>query len=116
MYFVVECTTMSAPRSSGFCKIRRRKRVVDRDADARAVRAEPRCGLDIDQLHERIGRCLEPDHARGSGQARGYRRRVARIDVAERQTVAPEHLIEQPERAPVEIVGDDDVIACRRED
>ena len=46
--------------------------------------------------------------------ARSTASRSRRVDVAERQLVARQHLVEQPERAAVDVVGHDDVVAGLR--
>ena len=63
----------------------------------------------------RVGRRLDEQHPRLRRESpRSIELELRRVDVAERQLVARQHLVEQPERAAVGVVGDDDVIAGLR--
>ena len=62
-YFVVECSTTSAPSASGCWRYGRRERVVDDDERADRVRRVGR-GADVDEVEQRVRRRLEPDEPR----------------------------------------------------
>jgi hypothetical protein len=90
--------------------VRTGKGVVDDDRNAVAMGDGARAGQ-VGQPEDGIGRRLEkqepgrrPDRALDLAQLR-------RIHVGEVELVLPEHLFEQPIRAAVGVVGDDNVIA-----
>ena len=60
-YFVVECTTKSAPELQRTLVGRRGERVVDGDQRAAAAGDD---ALDVDHVEQRVGRRLDPDQAR----------------------------------------------------
>ena len=61
MYFVVLCTTMSAPRSRGVLEIGAGECVVDHEKDLTTLDSgDP---SDIDDVHEGIRRTLDPDES-----------------------------------------------------
>ena len=90
--------------------VRAGERVVDDQLGVMAM-GEVGRGAEIRQPHHRIGRRLDEQHL-------GRRRHrpldlveVRGVDVGERELVAPQHLVEQPEGAAVGVVGDDHVVA-----
>ena len=86
------------------------ERVVDDQPDVVAVREVGR-GAQVGDPHHRVGRRLDEQHPRRRRHRALDLVELRRVDVAERQLIARQHLVEQPERAAVGVVGDDDVIA-----
>ena len=91
-------------------EVRGHEGVVDAEAHA-ARRADGGDGADVGQAQQRVGRRLQPAELRARLDGGGHRLRIARIDIAEAQAEAAEHLLEQPVRPAVEIVARDDVVA-----
>jgi len=86
------------------------KSIVDDQARVMGVRNLG--GLrDVGQAQDRVGRRLDEQHLRIGADGPLDHFRLRRIDVAELELVARQHLVEQPERAAVGVVGDDDVVA-----
>ena len=91
-------------------EVRAHERIIDDEADA-AAPGDLGDGGDIDQRHHGIGRRFDEDHA-GLGARRVFDvLRLARVHVAELEAELAEHLVEEPERAAVGVVADDDMIA-----
>ena len=90
---------------------RARERVVDDQPDvvtrARASAAARRSVM----RHHRVGRRLDEEQPRLRRDRPLDGVEVRGVHVAEGEPVAPQHLVEQPERAAVRVVGDDHVIA-----
>ena len=113
-YFVVLWMTRSAPSSIGRCTLGLAN-VLSTTITMSCRRAIAADGGDVGQPQHRVGRRLEEQHPR-LRRDRGLDLIELRgVDVAERQPVARQHLVEQPERAAVGVVGDDDVIAGREQ-
>jgi hypothetical protein len=60
-YFVVECTTTSAPRVSGCCRYGEAK-VLSTTSSAPASCATSASAGDVGDVEQRVGRRLAPDH------------------------------------------------------
>ena len=110
MYLVVECSTMSAPRSQRLLQRRRGKGVVHQHLYVRRG-SQLRDRADVGDGEQRVGGRLHPDQPGLRGD-----RRADRVEIGQRHrrvADAPlrEHLVDQPEGAAIGVVGDDDVIA-----
>ena len=68
-------------------------------------------GTDVDQPEERVGRRLEPDHARAPGERPFEMRGIAQVDEARLDAERAQDLLEEPVRAAVHVVAADDVVA-----
>ena len=92
-----------------------RRRCCRRDTRRRALARDRRDRGEVDELQQRVGRRLDPDHAvfgRIAASEGAERRQVDERDVQAGGAAA--HPVEQPERAAVEVVHRDDVVAgCR---
>ena len=93
---------------------RARKRVVDRKdgAPCRWARSAT-AAMSVSRRTGFVGVSMNTSFVAGV-MARSVGRQVRRVDVAEREAVSRQHFVEQPERAAVRVVGDDDVVAGRR--
>ena len=115
MYFVVECSTTSAPNVERLLEVRRREGVVDDDRRADAVRDLGRGG-DVDDVERRVRRCLEPDELRALVEVLGkLGRDLVRGEEREAIPLRLVHLREHPVDAAVHVVHRDDVVAGRDE-
>ena len=113
MYLVVECRATCAPSASGFWRKGVAKVLSTTSCAPRRRAISPQAAMSI-EAQQRVGRALDPEHAR-----RGLERLVdllgpRRVDEAEADAEARHHLREEPVAAAVEVVGDDDVIAGAR--
>ena len=110
-YFVVECTTTSAPRVSGCWRYGDAK-VLSTTSSAPASCAIDGERLDVADVEQRVGRRLDPDQPGLAGPDRGPHR----VEVGDRGGVVPQpprvrDLGEEPVGAAVRVVGDDHVVA-----
>ena len=110
MYFVVECSTMSAPSVSGCCSAGEAK-VLSTNTFAPAAGAISDDRGDVGDRQQRVGRRLDPDQPGAAGDRRAHRVEVGQRHRRVLDTPLPEHLVDQPEGAAVGVVGDDDVVA-----
>jgi hypothetical protein len=90
-------------------EVRRGERIVDDEQRAAAMR-DVSHGGDVSQAHERIARRLEQDCTGGLRHRVGHALRIAGIDVAERQPHVLQDLVEQAERAAIDVFRADDVV------
>ena len=112
MYLVVECSTMSAPSVSGCCRCRRREGVVHQHLCARRRRARSAAMAAMSAMDSNGLVGVSTQISRVCGGDRG----AHRVDVGQRHggvvdTPLREHLVDQPERSAVGVVGHDDVVA-----
>ena len=90
--------------------VRARERVVD-DQPRIVTVGEIGRRSKVGDAHHRIGRGFDEQHP-GRGRHRALDVvEVRRVDVRERQLIAAQDLVEEPERAAVGVVGHDDVVA-----
>jgi hypothetical protein len=87
-----------------------RERVVD-DEPGVVVVGEIRRGAQVGDPHDRVGRRLDEQHPRRRLHRPLDLVELRRVHVGERQVVAREDLVEEPERAAVGVVRHDDVVA-----
>ena len=88
---------------------RRGEGVVDHQ-DQLVRLGDLRQGLDVGQLHQRVGGGLDPQHPRLVGDRCLDCLQVGQVDIAEVQPHRPTtHPLEQPPRAAVQVVAGDDV-------
>ena len=115
MYLVVECRTTSAPSASGDCRYGEanvlsttsRAPAASRATSATAaMSAMPSSGL-VGVSHQ-ITRVSGRSAARSAAD-------VGEVDRGVLDAPRPEHLVDQPERAAVGVVRDDDVVARRQQ-
>ena len=85
---------------------RRRERVVDRH---KRVLAPGDDAFDVDNVEQRVGRALDPDQPRVVGHGALHGIKVGLVDEVERQAPAAQHLVDQPERAAVQVRRHHDV-------
>ncbi len=110
-YLVVECTTRSAPSSSGRWKYGRHEGVVDGQATRRAAGTIAATAA-MSASAAAGWSASRPSTSRVFGSiAAATAAGVARVDVGEARARAAEDLVEQAEGAAVEVVAGDDVIA-----
>ena len=110
-YFVVECTTTSAPSSSGCCRAGEAN-VLSTTTSAPASLPSSRERRDVADLHERVRGRLDPEHLGGAELDRGaHRVEVARVDGRVPHAPVAEDAADEPVRAAVDVVADDDVVA-----
>ena len=115
MYFVVECTTICRSKCQRLLKVWRREGVVDGDelTGAPHARRPPRCRR---ALSSGLRRRFDPEEfGVRAAWPRATASRSRHVDVGEAQAVARENAFEEPVRAAVEIVADDDVVARRKQ-
>ncbi len=106
---------MSAPSSSGRCRYGVAK-VLSTTTIGAAFFCERGDGLDVDDVQQRIGRRLDPDHARVVTNSRLGGGKIRQVDEAEVEPgAALPHTAEESARAAVEIVHRDDVAAAVNE-
>ena len=109
MYFVVECSTMSAPSVSGCCSAGEAK-VLSTNTFAELFRAEfGDCG-DVGDRQQRVGGRFHPDQPGLRGDRRADRVEIGQRDRGVLHTPLGEDLVDQPERSAVGVVGDDHMI------
>ena len=75
------------------------------------ARASLATACEIGDPHDRVGRRFDEQHPRLRTDRPLDLLEPRRVDVAERQLILRQHLVEQPEGAAVCVVGDDDVVA-----
>ncbi len=109
-YFVVLCSTRSAPNSIGRWSAGLAN-VLSTTTDAPRPVRERRGGRQVGEAQHRVGRRLEEQHPRLRGERGVDQVEPPRVDVGEVQVVSPQHPLEQPERAAVGVVGHHDVVA-----
>ena len=113
-YFVVECTTTSAPSASGCWRYGEAK-VLSTTSSAPASWATLGERRDVGDAEQRVGRRLDPDHL-GLRPGR-IAARTASTSATGGEGVleapGPRDLVEEPVGAAVRVVGDDDVVAGR---
>jgi hypothetical protein len=98
----------------GALQRRAREGVVHDEAHAARARDLGGAG-DVGHAEHRVGRCLDEDHLRLGAQRLDEAVGHGRVHPAERQAVARQDALEQPEGAAVGVVGHDDVIAGLQE-
>ena len=109
-YFVVECTTKSAPSSSG------RWLTGVANVLSTATIAPPPAShdaRDVDDVQQRVGRRLDPDQPRLVAHRGGDGVEVGLVDEGVAQAPARQDLVDEPVRAAVEVVRQHDVVARR---
>ena len=89
---------------------RRGERVVDHDLRARRV-CDRGHGLDVDDLQQRVRRCLDPHEPRLGTDRAGERVGIGEVARRHLETPRAEHLGEQAVRAAVHVVGQHHVVA-----
>ena len=89
------------------------ERVVDHQLRAVSVRQRGRGGQ-VRQAQHRVGRRLDEQQLRGRRERVRGGIEIAGVHVGEVQLVPPQHALEEPERAAIRVVGDDDVVARLR--
>src|SRR4051794_14251380 len=90
-------------------EVRRREGVVDHEQGAGLV-GDVGQGGDVGDPEQRVGRRLDPDHLRPVGDGSAYRVEVVEPDRRVDQAPALEHLVEEPVRAAVRVVGQHHVV------
>ncbi len=109
MYFVVECTTTSAPSASGDWRYGVAK-VLSTATICPGARSAQIAAMSTSRSSGFVGVSIQNIFVLGRIAARTAAT-VGHVDVAELQAVARQHAREEPVRPAVEIVGHDDVIA-----
>ena len=109
MYLVVECSTMSAPSSSGCCSAGEAK-VLSTNTfmfdDAASCAIAPMSAM----RQQRVGGRLDPDQPGLRGDRRAHGVEVGQRDGGVVDAPLREHLVDQPEGSAVGVVGHDDVV------
>ena len=103
-----------------FLEVRRRKRVVDDEADLRApvrrrLPGDPRKRREIGDLHRRVRRRLDEDHPGPGADRLPDGVEIRGVDVVEEDAEARENLREEAVRPAVGVAADDDVVTGRDE-
>ena len=99
-------TTRSAPSSIGRW-MHGLAKVLSTTSRAPWRWARSATAAQVGQPHHRVARRLDEQQPRRRRERALERVEVRRVDVGEGQLVAAQHLVEQPERAAVDVVGDD---------
>ena len=87
-----------------------RERVVD-DQPGLMPMSEIGGGAEVGDPHDRVARRLDEEQSGRGSEGSLDRVEIGGIHVAERQLIARQDLVEEPERPAVDVVGDDHVIA-----